>query len=192
MPLCGKGMASSSIIVWRRLDEVGLDYCELKSSDVAHCVSGAIVGIEAARRYRIAYSVQCDPQWRARAARIKAVIDGEQKNLRLEASQDGLWKISGQAAEQLFGCQDIDLAFSPATNAFAIRRLNLAVGAVGHSRAAWVEFPSLSVSILEQTYRRLSEYTYNYQTDDGGFETTLTVNGQGLVTSYPPFWEKVA
>lgn len=185
-------MANESIIVWRRLDQVGLEYCELTSLDAGPRISGTLVGIEESRRYRIEYSVQCDPQWRTREAEIEAAIDGKQKRLLLQVSSDGLWKLSGHPAQQLSGCQDIDLAFSPATNIIAIRRLKLAVGAVGLSRAAWVSFPAMSISILEQTYRRLSETTYQYRTDDGAFETMLTVTEQGLVISYPPFWENVA
>jgi hypothetical protein len=69
----------------------------------------------------------------------------------------------------------------------AIRRLNLALDASGLSRAAYVLFPAMTVSILEQTNRRLSKDAYHYRTNDGSFESRLMASDQGLVTSYPPF-----
>jgi hypothetical protein len=185
-------MTSNSIIVWRRLDQVGLEYCELTHSNVGHHLSGMVVGVEGSQRYRIEYFVRCDRQWQARDAEIAAVIEGEDKKLRLRVNPEGVWELSGQLAQHLSGCNDIDLAFTPATNSIALGRLNLAIGSSGSSRAAYVSFPDMVVTTLEQTYRRLSADTYRYETDDGSFGNTLTVNEHGLVTSYPPFWEKVA
>jgi len=168
-----------------------MEYCALMSFGTRHRLSGTVVGVEEGVRYRIEYSVQCNRHWHAREAKINAAMDGEYTQLLLQVSSEGAWKVSGQPAEHLSGCHDIDLAFTPATNTIALRRLNLSVGASGLSRAAYVGFPGLTVSILEQTYRRLSDNAYHYRTNDGSFENTLTVSEQGLVISYPPFWEKV-
>ena len=81
-----------SIIAWRRVDQPGMEYCELTSSDARHRLSGTVVGVEEGVRYRIEYSVQCDR---------------------------------------------------------------------------------------------------HYRTNDGSFENTLRISEQGLVISYPPFWEKI-
>src|SRR5262245_16050948 len=185
-------MTSHSLIVWRRIDQVGLEYCELIYANVGHRLSGMVVGVEGSQRYRIEYCVRCDPQWRAQEAEIAATIEGEDTKLRLLVNPEGAWELSGQLAPHLSGCNDIDLAFTPATNTVALGRLNLAVGSSGSSRAAYVGFPDLTVTILEQTYRRLSEFTYRYENDDGSFANTLTVNEHVFVTSYPPFWETVA
>lgn len=194
--ICGQPKSgifmNHSIIVWRRLDQAGLEYCELASSDSGHRLSGVVVGVEDSQRYHAEYVVRCDPQWQARDAEIRAALDGEERKLRLQVRSDGVWELSGQRAEHLSGCNDIDLACTPATNTIALRRLKLGVGSSAASRAAYVSFPEMTVSVLEQTYQRLSEATYRYETDDGSFGNTLTVNKHGLVTSYPPFWEEVA
>jgi hypothetical protein len=184
-------MTGHLLILWRRLDQTSLEYCELAGSDSGHQLSGTVVGLEGIQRYRLEYLVHCDEQWRARAAEIAATLDGKDKELRLRMSWQGVWEVSGQLSPHLSGCNDIDLAFTPATNTLALQRLQLEVGSSGSSRAAYVSFPELGVSVLEQTYHRLSRDTYQYKTDDGSFKTTLTVNEYGLVTSYPPFWEKV-
>jgi hypothetical protein len=185
-------MTSNALIVWRRIDQVGLEYCELIHANVGYRLNGMVVGVEDSQRYRIQYWVRCEPQWQAREAEITATIDGEETKLRLLVNPEGTWELAGQLAQHLSGCNDIDLAFTPATNTIALGRLNLAIGSSGSSRAAYVSFPDLTVTILEQTYHRLSAFTYRYENDDGSFANTLTVNEHGLVISYPPFWEKVA
>ncbi len=49
-------------------------------------------------------------------------------------------------------------------------------------QAAWVRFPELDVVKAAQTYTRLDELTYRYAS--GTFEAELTVDDDGLVTSY--------
>jgi hypothetical protein len=56
-------------------------------------------------------------------------------------------------------------------------------------RAAWVRFPNLNVEPLDQTYTRLGERTYRYQS--GTFEADLEVDDEGLVLDYPGIWRRV-
>jgi hypothetical protein len=37
---------SNAIIVWRRLDQTGLEYCELIQSNTDHRLNGVVVGVE--------------------------------------------------------------------------------------------------------------------------------------------------
>ena len=71
-----------------------------------------------------------------------------------------------------------------------IRRLNLLVGQEAKVSAAWLTFPDFELERLEQTYRRVDEHTYQYESGGGEFVTQLTVNRFGLVTAYPEFWEE--
>jgi hypothetical protein len=86
------------------------------------------------------------------------------------------------------GCIDVDLGFSPSTNLLPIRRLKLAMGARANVRAAWVRFPELTLEVLEQTYTRMAELTYLYESAGGEFKRELTVNSDGFVVDYPGLW----
>jgi hypothetical protein len=55
--------------------------------------------------------------------------------------------------------------------------------------AAWVKFPELTVERLDQSYTRLSERTFLYESGGGSFRRELTVNEMGLVIDYPDFWK---
>ena len=85
------------------------------------------------------------------------------------------------------GCDDLDLNFSPSTNALPIRRLGLAVGQAAEVRAAWLRFPSFALEPLEQVYRRTGDAIYRYESAGGTFVADLEVNAAGLVIHYPGF-----
>jgi len=88
------------------------------------------------------------------------------------------------------GCDDIDLALTPATNTIAIRRLNLQVGSSQSIIAAWVKSPELTVQSLPQRYTRLGKDTYRYESNTG-FSADIAVDDLGLVAAYPGGWERI-
>lgn len=63
------------------------------------------------------------------------------------------------------------------------------MGASANVRSEWVKFPELTVEVLEQTYTRLTDDAYRYQSAGGEFRRDLTVHASGFVTAYPDFWE---
>jgi hypothetical protein len=89
---------------------------------------------------------------------------------------------------RLDGCEDVDLSFTPATNTLPIRRLDLAVGGAGTSRAAWLRLPEFTFEPLAQRYERLATSTWKYGTADGVFVRKLTVRPDGVVADYPGLW----
>ena len=90
---------------------------------------------------------------------------------------------------------DVDVAATPLTNTFPIRRLaHLAVGRSVTSTVAWVDVPALGVTRVEQTYQRLEDrdelaaWRYSDPTH-GGF--VLTVDTGGLVVDYEGFARRI-
>ena len=81
----------------------------------------------------------------------------------LSVDAAGRWRLNGADCPAVEGCVDLDLNFSPSTNALPIRRLGLAVGQAAEVRAAWLRFPSFALEPLEQVYRRTGETTYRYE-----------------------------
>jgi hypothetical protein len=54
--------------------------------------------------------------------------------------------------------------------------------------AAWVRFPDFTLERLEQTYTRLTENSYRYESGGGKFRCDLKVDASGLVLDYPGLW----
>src|SRR5690606_23152367 len=117
---------------------------------------------------RLRYAIDCDRQWRTRAALIEGEVDGEPVRFALAADGAGGWRRDGAPAPGLAGALDIDLGFTPATNTLPIRRLNLAVGARARVRSAWLRFPGLRLEPLEQVYTREAELTFRYRAQVDG------------------------
>ena len=91
---------------------------------------------------------------------------GEQRELKIEVSRAD-WTVNGKPAPELHGCLDIDLSASPSTNTLPLRRLQLQRGQSQPVTAAWVRFPSLEIGTLQQTYKRLDDTRYWYESATG-------------------------
>ena len=106
----------------------------------------------------IRYQITADKLWRTQ----EAVIDiGDET---MEISVDGdVWRIDNVINDDLRGCVDIDLGWTPATNTLPIRRLELDVGESAETMAAWLRFPEMEFIPANQTYTRVSENLWRYR-----------------------------
>jgi hypothetical protein len=177
-------------VAWRRSDEVETDeHATLTLRDTGLSLVGTVIGAEAGLPVRIEYRVMTDGAGMTKAAHIRDLRGFEQRALTLERTAKGVWSVNGSVDRTLKGCTDVDLACSPSTNTLPIRRLRLHVGGSQTIQAAWVRFPDLSVVKGAQTYTRLDEFTYRYES--GTFSAELVVDDDGLVASYAD-WRRTA
>jgi uncharacterized protein len=89
---------------------------------------------------------------------------------------------------------DVDLELTPSTNASAIRRLGLAIGARAELTATWIHFPELTVEPFRQRYTRLGDRAYLFESIEEGevvFRAHLDVDASGLVERYEGLFERV-
>ncbi|HST89327.1 MAG TPA: putative glycolipid-binding domain-containing protein [Ktedonobacterales bacterium] len=177
-------------VLWRGLDGRGTEYCRLRRMGAGWALGGTVTLAFGDAPAVVRYAVACDDTWQTRTVVVDATIRRERWELRL-AADGGHWTVDGQPRPDLDGCVDVDLGVTPGTNTLPIRRLNLAVGESREVVAAWVRFPALDMRPLAQRYTRLDEHTYHYESDTG-FSAELTVDGLGLIVSYPQGWERVA
>jgi hypothetical protein len=177
-------------VAWRRSDEVETDeHCTLTLRDGGLSLVGTVLGAENGAPVRIEYRVLADGSGATTAAHVRDLRGFETRTLVLERDPKGTWSVDGKVVRGLKGCTDVDLGCSPSTNTLPIRRLRLAIGASKKIQAAWVRFPELTVVKAAQTYTRLDDYTYRYA--GGTFEAELTVDDDGLVTTYAE-WRRTA
>jgi hypothetical protein len=178
-------------IVWRNLLTGGTEYFELRGWGDCHILRGKIVSVlEPAQPLLVSYEIACDENWRTRQARILQVNAGEQRELKIEVSGVD-WIVNGKPAPELHGCIDIDLSASPSTNTLPLRRLQLPRGQSQPVTAAWVRFPSLEIAPLQQTYKRLDDTRYWYESATG-FTAEIRVDACSVVFDYPGVWTRVA
>lgn len=177
-------------VAWRRSDEVVTDeHCTVSLRGGGLSMVGTVLGAEGGLPVRIEYQILVDAAGLTSAAHVRDLRGFETRSLVLERDPKGNWRVDGAPGRALRGCTDVDLGCSPSTNTLPIRRLALAPGASKTIKAAWIQFPALTVVNAPQTYTRLDEFTYRYAS--GSFEAELTVDDDGIVATYAG-WRRTA
>jgi uncharacterized protein len=177
-------------VAWRRSDEIEADeHCTLSLRDGSLSLVGTVIGAEGGLPVRTEYRVLADRTGMTSAVHVRDLRGFETRTLTLERTAKGSWTVDGTAARGLRGCTDVDLGCSPSTNTLPVRRLRLAIGGSATIQAAWIRFPELTVVKAAQTYTRLDELTYRYES--GTFAADLSVDDDGLVAVYAE-WRRTA
>lgn len=203
--------------IWAPWEGPGLEHLRLETGGAGLLADGLVIGMDdGGRPFRLRYEVRCDPTWRIREIRADLLGGGEGR-LHLLADGEGGWRTAeGAALPALAGCLDVDLTATPFTNTLPIRRLRLEVGEAAELAVAYVEVPSLRVSLDRQRYTRLrapaspppgepppgstgaapaAAGRYRFATlDERGTETfvaDLPVDGAGLVLDYPGLFRRL-
>jgi uncharacterized protein len=180
------------VVVWKNPLLDGTEHCALWRTAEGWRLRGTVVGVVKDQRPMLAqYEIHCDSNWLTRWVHVENTVAKDMKTLTLTVESRGGWRCSGQELRALRGCDDVDLALTPATNTLPIRRLNLQVGRSELVVAAWIKFPELTIQPLSQRYTRLAQDTYRYESDTG-FSAEIVVDDLGLVSSYPGGWERIA
>jgi len=182
-------MATVASILWRRLDQEGHDACHLTSTPDGWRLWGVAAFLLDGKPSALRYSVECDAGWRTRSASVDGWIAQSDYSAEIVATGDGRWLLNGEEQASAFGCVDVDLGFTPATNMLPLRRFALEVGAATPAPAAYLTVPELRLTRLTQTYRRLGEVRYHYESPAFSYAEVLEVDDVGFVTSYPDLWQ---
>lgn len=180
-------------ILWRRLDRMGQEAGRIARAEGGWRLTGSAAFSSDDGPCGLSYAIACDATWRTLRGRIDGFAGSRFVAIELEVEVDaGRWRMNGATQPQVDGCTDLDLNFSPSTNLLPIRRLRLREGEEATVRAAWLRFPSFALEPLEQSYRRLSERVYRYESAGGSFTADLEVDASGFATLYPGFFEELA
>jgi uncharacterized protein len=191
--MAGFSRVDSREVMWRRVfDDLGFEHARLSRSEAGWDVSGSVMMAEGGAPLLVEYRIGCDGDWRTRTVEVEQVWRGARRTLRLEHDGRGCWYRGGEEAAELAGCTDIDLGVTPSTNALAVNRLRLPVGAKDEILAAWVRFPEVGVTPAGQSYERLTERQYRYTSLASGFTALVEVDADGLPIDYAGVWHRVA
>jgi hypothetical protein len=181
-------MLTGQTIIWRRLDKPGHESARLSLADSRWHLAGTAVFGHDRLPCRLDYQLECDSQWQTVWGKVAGWVGDELIEVEILVDDGHRWRLNGVNCDEVAGCVDLDLNFSPLTNLLPIRLLNLAVGQEAGVRAAWLKFPSFKFETLDQIYRRIGTSTYQYESAGGSFVARLEVNDAGFVTHYPSFW----
>jgi hypothetical protein len=179
-------------VLWRGIFLQGHEACRLFSQDSRRYLEGTAVFSQEQRPCRLDYQIICNEDWQTLSARVQGWVGDNIIDIHIKTDPGQRWWLNDAEQPEVIGCTDIDLNFSPSTNLLPIRRLNLVVGEAADVKAAWLRFPSFKLEPFPQTYHRLDEMTYRYESTDGQFVRELKVNQSGFVIDYPGLWQAEA
>lgn len=174
--------------LWKRLDTPGHDAAFLFETQSGYQLRGTAVFKADTGAARIAYCVELDRAWRARAGHVTGEIGDRVVAHRMEHSQGG-WSLDGIAVAGLAQLQDLDFGFTPATNMPALRRAALEVGQEADMPAAWFDLDPPRLVALPQRYRRQAHAQYDYHSPTAEYRAVLELAPSGFVRVYPGLWE---
>ncbi|MEZ5833510.1 MAG: putative glycolipid-binding domain-containing protein [Dongiaceae bacterium] len=179
-------------LVWRRImDDQSFEICTVTSVPDGFGISGHIIAVQDSEPLTVAYDIRCGRDWSARDIAIGQVLGNARRDLRLARAGAG-WLVDGAPDPRLDGCAEPDLGYTPATNALAIRRLDLEIGQAAEITCAWVKFPDLQIEPSLQRYERLGEHEYRYTNVASGFTAIVTVDALALPVTYERIWTRIA
>jgi hypothetical protein len=144
------------------------------------------------RPCKVDYRIGCDAGWTTRSVSLHGNVGERLVEIEITRNANATWHSNGMHVPAVDGCIDVDLGFSPSTNLLPIRRLQLGIGDRADVRAAWVRFPEFSLELLQQSYTRLNENHYLYESAGGAFTRELLTNAEGFVLEYPDYWRAQA
>jgi hypothetical protein len=180
------------LLSWRRTDESqGHSMARVERLDTGWLCNAAEVLASPSETIACMFTVRLNQDWETREVEIVAVSKEGESRLSLRADETQNWWRAGRPVPELRGCVDIDVAATPLTNTFPIRRFaSLSVAEHRTTPIAWVEVPTLHVTRVDQTYRRLARDRWEYSDPlHGAFE--LSVDNQGYVIDYEGFAARV-
>ena len=179
-------------LLWQRHDAPSIEHFRLWEHTEGPRLEGTVVGVSGDLPATVVYQVECAPDWSTRRAVVEAVVAGVAYHTELAVDEGGRWRRDGRELPELYGCADVDISITPATNTLPIRRLGLGAGEASDADAAWVRVGgSLTVERLRQRYTRLVGGRYRYESGGGAFTAMLDVDEAGVVLRYLPGWERV-
>ena len=175
-------------MLWRRLDTPGHDACRLVELGEGWRVEGTAIFRHEGQPAQLRYRVTADPTWRSEHGEVTGWIGDAPVNLSIVRQPDGEWTINGLPVPDVRGCIDLDLAFTPATNLFALRRLALEIGDGADAPAAWLDIDTWRLVPLPQRYERRTESSYWYEAPSVGYAELIEVTDVGFVAQYTNLW----
>lgn len=188
---------SHRLLAWARTDELaGHSMARVERRPGGWRLHGAEVVGGPSAVFVCSFRMDVDDAWFTRAVTVRVVDEDGERELSMTVAVPGSWRVDGAGRPDLEGCLDVDVAATPLTNTFPIRRLaTLQVHEEVSLPVAWVDIPSLSVSRVEQTYRRLPDVgglaAWEYR-DDAHGRFALQVDDDGLVVEYEGFARRTA
>lgn len=172
---------------WERLDAPGTDSATVSRTGAELILSGHACFEHAQGMAIVDYELRASLDARSKGGRIYGSLNGDDFDVSIERRQLD-WFVNGELQTGLSSLWDLDFGFTPATNFFLLRRLNLSVGERRAVEVVWFDLRESQLRAIAQNYERLSTGAYLYESPEFQYRGVIEVAPDGLVARYPKLW----
>jgi hypothetical protein len=184
------------MLTWQAEDGHGLEGTRMLPGHGGFRALGRMVRVEPSGGFTASYRLVVGEDGNLSRLSLTSATAERERHLTINRTDDGVWLLDtgaggGGTRGDFAGAVDINVAFSPLFNALPIRRLGLHRQSAEHTlRTVFVSLPDLELTVVEQTYRTISELDEATGIAEIGFQrgdftTELVVDADGVVTSFP-------
>lgn len=177
---------------WRRTDLHGLERLALEVKPDCITAMSTVISVEGGG-LRLDHRWVLTPDWSAQSVEVERWNELGHHKLRLVRVGGTRWEVNGALRPDLDGAEEPDLSVTPFCNTFPIRRVPQTEGASLTLDTAFIDGETLTVTRSRQRYERQGPDRLRF-VDLGlfeGFAADLTVDEEGLVTTYEGLFERV-
>jgi uncharacterized protein len=173
--------------VWKNEEQFGVEYLMLLCGGIKITAKGTIIYEDEGHSdaHIVNYKIELDGNWVTK----KLTLEVDEVS-RLEILSDGLgnwFNAEGNSIDHLKGAIDIDISATPFSNSLPVNRMVWNKNQQHHFEVVYLSVPTLAIKKVPQSYKYIKsdgELRYfNYRCYE--YETTICVDQNGLVISYP-------
>ncbi|WP_333862714.1 putative glycolipid-binding domain-containing protein [Sphingobacterium sp.] len=179
------------MLLWRGLINKSWEHCKVDTAESGFKITSEVIGNYANKTYIINYLISTDDQWNVQDFEISCEIEGERKLMYgKKAGSD--WLINGQVVAAFKGFRYIDIAVTPLTNTLPIKGLGLHVDKSQLIEVIYIDILNDEIKPAKQKYTKLSKECYHYENVETDFASSILIDRNGMVKTYPGLFELVA
>lgn len=175
-------------LIWQHIDAPGWEHVRIISDHPGWTVFDSIlVRQHAGLVLRGGYTLVVDKQWRTLELRLMLETSpGTMEGIHLLTEGDGRWTdANDQHIPELDGCLDVDIDWTPLTNALPVHRLRIKEGEEHAVPVVHISLPTMSIQPETHRYHRLNDSDVTHSVGDDNIIHALSMGNDGFVVQYP-------
>ncbi|RVU01734.1 hypothetical protein EOD41_07175 [Mucilaginibacter limnophilus] len=179
-------------ILWKGTgDYCTLENCMVTMGERVNTVSAIVLGVIDNVPFRVNYILHADAKWRTTSFEVSYQLHNNLHKVNYSIDPKGNWTNKGIQYPLYCECAAVDISVTPFTNTLAVKSLELKAGESKTITVLYIDVVEHQTSVQTQTYTRLNENTYRFETADKSFTADIIFDDEGLVVNYPQLFERV-
>lgn len=179
------------MLLWRGLINKSWEHCKIDTVESGYKIASEIVGNHDNNTYTVNYLISTDDQWNVQDFEISCEMEGQRKQVYGKKNGSN-WLINGQVVATFEDFKYIDIAITPLTNTLPIKGLALHVDESQIIDVIYIDILNDEIKPFKQKYTKLSKERYHYENMETDFASSILIDRNGMVKTYPGLFELVA